>query len=109
MLTSAVAVPMMATALAAPSEAAVAEVAAKASCGKNEICLFAGENFKGRKITVKKSRNACWTLQPEGYGFRVRSLITGKNRGITAMRTKPRCKGKPSMSYPAGPAIGPRT
>lgn len=69
-----------------------------ASCGANKVCLWTQNNFEGDKITISKPAQVCQNYD-YGYAFPVKSLITGKNRGITAMRTKRNCKGKASMSY----------
>ncbi|WUH99691.1 peptidase inhibitor family I36 protein [Spirillospora sp. NBC_00431] len=69
-----------------------------ASCPANAVCLWTGTRFRGDKITVRKDGSACWNYRP-GYIFPVKSLITGRNRGIAAMRTKKDCRGTPSASY----------
>lgn len=68
------------------------------SCGANKVCLWTQNNFEGDKITISKPQNVCQNYD-YGYIFPVKSLITGKNRMIMAMRTKRNCKGNPSMTY----------
>lgn len=82
----------------APAGSAEAKAA---SCPANKVCLWNQNNFQGDKLAISKRPQQCYNYT-YGYIFPVKSLITGKNRGIVAMRTERNCKGTPSKSYDKG-------
>lgn len=112
-LTSLILTPALTAALATPGSASTGGVTAtSSSCSSSKFCVWTKKNYKGTKYELSlpgkgKCKNTAYLsrVKKTHVTITVGSFKASSKRGVTAMWTKPNCKGKPSMSYKPGAKV----